>query len=129
MKLLIGSGSRDYKSPRFIRTIFKDLLTEFGMDFEYYHGGQVGFDQYSDFVLRRFGFPYTRITPFYADWDRYDKAAGPIRNKLMLDTGLEKYAREDILVVAFPLPSSIGTYRMVEYAQEMHVETRIYKER
>jgi hypothetical protein len=129
MKLLIGSGSRDYKSPRFIREVFAELLNEFGMDFDYYHGNQRGFDQLSDFVLRRFGFPHTHIRAFNAEWDLYGNSAGPIRNKQMLDTGLEKYAREDILVAAFPLPSSIGTYRMVEYAQEMQVETRIYKER
>lgn len=47
-----------------------------------------------------------------ADWDRYGKAAGSIRNQEMLDK------HPDIgMVLAFPLPGSIGTWDMVGRAR------------
>lgn len=57
---------------------------------------------------------------FPADWNQYHKAAGPIRNKQMLDEG-----KPDV-VVAFteiPLAESKGTRDMVEQAVEAGVPT------
>lgn len=53
------------------------------------------------------------VKPFPADWDRYGRAAGPIRNQQMLDEG------HPTLVVAFndDLPRSKGTRDMVARAQ------------
>ena len=47
-----------------------------------------------------------------ADWDRHGKAAGPIRNQRMIDTGVD-------LVVAFhdDLEHSKGTGHMVKIAR------------
>lgn len=52
------------------------------------------------------------VTPFPADWDRYKKAAGPIRNRQMLD-------EEPDLVIAFSdhLPTSRGTRDCVTEAR------------
>lgn len=51
---------------------------------------------------------------FEADWERYRSAAGPIRNRQMLEEG-----RPD-LVMAFP--GGKGTANMVEQAREAGVE-------
>jgi len=53
-----------------------------------------------------------RLT-FEADWDRYGKAAGPIRNQRMLREGAPD------LVVAFP--GGVGTAHMVSIAREAGV--------
>lgn len=54
---------------------------------------------------------------FPANWDRFGKAAGPIRNKWMLE-----YGQPD-LVVAFP--GGKGTAHMVKIATEAGVAVRI----
>lgn len=121
--IIIGTGSRDHRSPKPIRKVFTALKQEF-KEFHYKHGGQRGFDQYSDFVLRQLN--HSDIQEYKADWDQYGKAAGPIRNHEMLDAALEQTTRENILVVAMPLETSIGTYEMIEYARQHNVAVRIY---
>lgn len=56
-----------------------------------------------------------------ADWDRYGKAAGSIRNREMLNEG-------PVLVVAFHknLNKSRGTRHMVEIARAAGVPIRLY---
>lgn len=44
---------------------------------------------------------------FPADWARYSKGAGPIRNQKMLDEG------QPDLIIAFPMQSSRGTRDMI----------------
>lgn len=55
-----------------------------------------------------------RVESYAADWETHGRAAGPIRNKRMLDEG-----RPD-LVVAFP--GGRGTANMVEQARAAGVE-------
>jgi hypothetical protein len=50
-----------------------------------------------------------------ADWDKYGRAAGLIRNKQMLDTGVD-------LVIAFPRGEARGTKHMMKIAREAGVE-------
>jgi peptidoglycan/xylan/chitin deacetylase (PgdA/CDA1 family) len=59
------------------------------------------------------------VFPFPADWSTYGRAAGPIRNKLMLDEGHPE------LVVAFHdnLPASKGTRDMVSRARIRGIKT------
>lgn len=64
-----------------------------------------------------------------ADWDEYGRAAGPIRNKKMLD---ELLSVEDArtLVVAFldkPREESKGTRNMLELAESAEVQTYTVK--
>lgn len=56
---------------------------------------------------------------FPADWDKYGKSAGRIRNQQMLDEG------KPDLVVAFPGPESIGTWDMIRRAKKAGVEVII----
>lgn len=56
---------------------------------------------------------------FSADWERYGKGAGPIRNKQMLDEG------KPDLVVAFMFKDSRGTKNMVEQAEKAGVPTKV----
>jgi hypothetical protein len=51
---------------------------------------------------------------FYADWKTYGKAAGPIRNHAMVDSGAD-------LVIAFPDDGSRGTKDCAEYADKQHI--------
>ena len=123
--IIIGTGSREWKTPVAIRKVFISLIKEFGNEFKYRHGGQKGFDQYSAFIARQL--KIKDIDEYCADWDQYGKSAGPIRNHLMLDTELEKLApEENILLIAMPLENSVGTYEMIEYAKSKGVTVRIF---
>lgn len=72
----------------------------------------------ADFMAREFakwsGIP---VKTFDADWDGEGRAAGPIRNKRMLDEG------KPDLVVAFE--GGIGTANMVRQAREAGVEVLV----
>lgn len=65
---------------------------------------------------------YVMIEKYPADWNRYKKGAGPIRNKQMLDEG-----KPDV-VWAFtnrPLAESSGTKNMVTQARAAGVKTYV----
>lgn len=76
-------------------------------------GGQKGADFYAICWAK-----YTRVEfkEFPADWDTHGDAAGPIRNKQMLDEG------KPDLVIAFP--GGRGTADMVRQAKRAKVEVR-----
>ena len=65
---------------------------------------------------------YFNVVRFPADWDKYGKAAGLIRNQQMIDEG-----KPDI-VLAFHnnIAKSKGTMDMIKRANAAGVEVRIY---
>lgn len=54
-----------------------------------------------------------------ADWASYGKAAGPIRNKTMIDSIPQ-------LVLAFQWNNSKGTQHAINLAQQQNIPTRIF---
>jgi hypothetical protein len=77
-------------------------------------GGAVGVDTFAHDWAAGMGLS-TEV--YRADWERFGRAAGPIRNKRMLDEG-----RPD-LVVAFP--GGRGTRNMVSQARFAGVEVMV----
>lgn len=57
-----------------------------------------------------------------AEWSIHGKAAGPIRNQLMVNLGAD-------LCLAFPLPESRGTHDCIRRAQASGIPTRIREPR
>ena len=53
-----------------------------------------------------------KLSIFPADWEKYGKGAGHIRNQQMIDEG------KPDLVVAFPTKTSRGTYDMINKAKK-----------
>ena len=93
---------RDYTNKAVIRTTMEAWL-EAGDSI--IHGGAPGADMLAAEVAQELGIP-ARAYP--ADWRKHGRAAGPIRNQLMLDDG-----KPDI-VVAFP--GGKGTADMIRRA-------------
>ncbi len=62
------------------------------------------------------------VMGYPADWDRYGRAAGPIRNKQMLDEG------KPDLVIAFHnnIDQSKGTADMIEQARKAGILVEIH---
>ena len=127
MRILV-CGGRDYGAPtddpelkelrkkqyHHVQTVLDQLLydpnDEYHMPYKdacIIHGAAKGADTAAwDYTAVH----WTDCIPFPADWDRYGKDAGPIRNKQMLDKGKPN------LVVAFP--GGKGTANMIKQAKE-----------
>lgn len=84
------------------------------------HGGCAGADELSGKAAKQLGF---EVQVFKADWKRFGRAAGPMRNKQMLDEG-----RPD-LVLAFhnDLENSRGTLDMVRRAKASGIKVEIIR--
>jgi hypothetical protein len=71
------------------------------------HGGARGLDTIAAEIALVQGF---EVVGYPADWARHGKLAGTLRNRGMVDTEFPH------LVLAFPLPGSIGTWHCALYA-------------
>ena len=80
----------------------------------------------ADEIARYYAFAYGyEYIDFPADWEKYGKAAGPIRNRQMLDKG------DPDIVVAFhnDINQSKGTANMLKQAKERGIPTEIHTSR
>lgn len=75
------------------------------------HGDARGADRLSEQVLRRYFRGGFQVERYPADWDKYGKKAGPIRNVQMLKEG------KPDMVIAFLAPDSRGTKNMIDQAR------------
>jgi YspA, cpYpsA-related SLOG family len=103
-------GGRDFHGRgwiiRVLDTINPDVVIQ---------GGAFGADLIAkEWALSRFKACWT----FQADWDNYGKAAGPIRNKQMLEWG------QPNVVLAFP--GGRGTANMVKLAKAAGIDVLEY---
>jgi len=101
---ILVTGGRKFKKRSILYLALDELLLQH-KEVEIIHGGATGADTLAG------EWAYSRNMPvriYLADWDSYGRAAGPIRNKEMLEDG------KPDLVVAFP--GGFGTNNMVEQA-------------
>jgi hypothetical protein len=89
MKLIIAGGrdigedvrGRDWSKDRArLWAIYRAHHAEHGMPTEFVSGAAPGVDRFGEDVAKGFDMVPKR---FPADWDKYPKAAGPIRNRQM----------------------------------------------
>lgn len=55
-----------------------------------------------------------------ASWEAYGRAAGPMRNRKMIEDGAD-------LVLAFPLPSGSGTHHTVWLARQAGIPVKVWE--
>lgn len=122
MRVLV-CGGRDYDDKYKLDRVLNDLCEirglkgpkdEFGnwmpAGLTIIHGGAKGADSLAeDWAIVN----WVQFERYPADWKKFGKGAGHIRNKQMLDTGID-------LVVAFP--GGRGTANMVDIAKKAGVE-------
>lgn len=112
MRVLV-CGGRDYLDYKHLgATLFNILDIGFtGKRHTIIQGEAKG----ADFLSKVFAYEYElKVESFPANWKKYGKAAGGIRNQQMLDEG------KPDLVVAFP--GGTGTADMVRRAKKVGVE-------
>lgn len=114
MKVIV-CGDRNWTSIQKIREVFMSLPIT-----QVIEGGARGADGMAADVAAEFGVP---VKEFKAEWEKYGKAAGPIRNNKMLN-------EKPDLVIAFhnDLGKSKGTKNMIEQAKREGVKVQIFSE-
>ncbi len=109
-QVVIVTGSRDWTDEAAIR--FR--LDRYPRGTIVLHGGQRGADQIADRVARETNLQPVRH-PYFSD---LGKAGGPARNALLVALGVAYQAHGyDVVVEAFPLPDSRGTWSCVRQAK------------
>jgi len=116
--VVLITGDRYWSDPVTIRRALAEVA-EKGLPRLVIHGDAMGADRMGGFEAEMLGIEVLRVP---AEWDKYGKRAGPIRNMRMLDMNPD-------LVLAFHdnLLASRGTAHMIKIAQGRGVEVRVYK--
>ena len=111
--VVLVCGSRDYTDYAKVYQCLKSLDVSLVIA-----GGCRGADALAIRAAKACGYPFRE---FPADWQKFGKAAGPIRNQRMLDEG------KPDLVVAFheDLENSKGTKDMIRRAKSQGVPVRL----
>lgn len=108
MKILV-CGDRNFTD----QDLMDDTLAFFRTDIdEIIEGEARGADTLARIAAEKYSIP---VRKFPADWDKYGKGAGPIRNKQMLEEG------QPDMVLAFLAKESKGTRNMLQQALEARV--------
>lgn len=115
---VLVTGSRDYTNRPKVYRVLRNYHARHGISL-IIEGGARGADRFAhDWAIEN-GVP---VATFPADWARYGRAAGPVRNKEMLEIG------QPDIVFAFPLGelrNTKGTKNMVELAQRARVKVEV----
>lgn len=100
-------GGRNFDDQQMFDSAMGDLVRLFGMPDRVVHGDcRTGADKMADAWATKHGLHVIRVP---AEWDKYDRAAGPIRNQAILD----RYP--NCRLVSFP--GGRGTADMVRRAR------------
>lgn len=116
---ILVTGSRVCDDPDPVFLSLERSLADFGA-LTVIHGGASGVDAISGEWARQkiFAKLPVRLEVFPANWERYGRRAGPIRNRQMLESGVD-------LCLAFPGKTSPGTWDCVRQALAMGILVRV----
>lgn len=123
---VIVTGSRKWSDAAAVYDELNEVFKEYG-PFMLVHGAcSTGADYFANLWYRIVGEKLgCAEDPFPADWGYWTalgkpKAAGPERNKRMVEAGAD-------LVLAFPLPEGSGTQGTMRLAKAAGIEVKEYK--
>lgn len=110
MRVLV-CGSRDWANYSAIR----NRLAVFAPCVVIVHGGARGADELAGRAATELGLEQDVFLP---DWERYGRRAGYLRNRQMIDSGVE-------LVIAFWRNRSTGTGHTIDLAQRCGIPVEV----
>lgn len=114
MKRIVVAGSRDYDDYEEASSFIDDCISGIDDSIVFVSGGCRGADALGERYANEHGFLTER---YDAQWGKYGKAAGPIRNKEM--------AKKADMVICFWDGESRGTKSMIDFAEAFAKETYI----
>ncbi len=114
-KRLLICGGRGWTN---YQAIYREVKARMPLDC-IIHGDAPGADTLADRVGKALGIP---VLPFPADWTKYWKAAGPIRNRRMLKEGKPT----EVIGFHTNIEESKGTRDMLTIAKAAGVPTQLY---
>ena len=116
IKRIVIAGCRDYENfeaaKRFIDICLSNVRKE--NEIIIVSGGARGADAIGERYAKENGFA---VEKYPADWEKYGKSAGPIRNKQMAE--ISDY------VICFWNEKSKGTKSMIDFAKKLNKPVRI----
>ncbi len=123
---IIVCGSRTFNDYALMQRVLDSILASFEDPVEIISGHAEGADKLSERYAKEHDI---LCAVFPAQWEKYGKKAGPIRNSQMLDYAMSEDSA-DAMVVAFWDGNSRGTADTLRKAQQLKVKTVvcIYKD-
>jgi hypothetical protein len=117
---ILITGARDWRDKAIVRHAIFSTWEEAGRpkDTVVIVGRAKGADTFAEICAEAFGFT---IEPYTANWKKQHKAAGPIRNQRMVDSGAD-------ICLAFLHEGSIGTADCIRKAEKAGIPVEIYTE-
>ncbi|OUO26617.1 hypothetical protein B5F87_13695 [Eubacterium sp. An3] len=115
---IIVAGSRNFTDYSVVEKVLQDYLKTYPWEVEMISGTAKGADLLGERFASTYGY---KIVRFPANWTRYGKSAGPIRNEEMAKYAAKEYG----VLFAFWNGSSRGTKSMIEFAKQYGLEIHI----
>lgn len=109
----IFTGSRHYQFPMIVNPVLWDIFDEHSDVLIKVGDCPTGLDYIVERWMKEH-FKLTQLKTFNANWVKYGKKAGPIRNHEMVDSGAD-------ICIAFPDDDSLGTKDCAEYAASKNI--------
>ncbi len=115
---VLFSGNRKFSDDKIVISMLERLAARAGSAAQVtvVHGGSGNLDWMVDVLARHMGM---RVEIHRANWQKHGKAAGPIRNRAMVELGAD-------LLVAYPLPGGRGTQDCIERGVRAGIPTLVY---
>lgn len=121
---VIVAGTRYFNDVEYMRKHLTAIITDLRKIYpdaiiEIVSGGAKGADWLAEKYAEYYGFALKRMP---ANWNQYGSAAGPIRNKEMLDYACEKIP----VLAAFWDGKSSGTRNMISISRNAGIQVHVF---
>lgn len=112
---IVGSRFCSPEQTSYIIASIDDWISDNGRPARIISGGAAGVDTIAETYAANHGIPFIK---FEANWSKHGKAAGPIRNQLIIDAATH--------VIAFPSRSGKGTQDSIKKAGHKPIPCTIF---
>jgi hypothetical protein len=130
--IVIVTGDRDYDDAWICAVILTGFRFYHGVNNHLYVGRAPGADSIAEEEAKAMN--GWEVHPFPAEWNKHGKAAGPLRNRKMIDAALAWRRSEDDTLVMFAFHDDLdgkskGTKDAVRYAASKEIPVYLIERR